>query len=276
MPHRGMDSPAPALGLSHASGARAAVYPDGALLFTWWPARGSEVLFMSERSAPQVGGSPHGGVPIIFPQFGATGPLPSHGFARNLRWEALPRDTMTELALRLTDSPATREQWPHPFQADFVVTLDDQSLGMALTVTNSGKQPMHFTCALHTYLRVGEVGQVRLRGLEGCQYRGALGGDEGLESRAEVVVADSINRVYLDTPAELVLADPMLEREIVVQADGFTDTVVWNPGADGASRYADLAPGDHLHFLCVESARVGTPVEVIGGGSWTGRQTLRV
>lgn len=231
---------------------------------------------MSERSAPLVGGSPHGGVPIIFPQFGATGPLPSHGFARNLRWESLPRDSMTELVLRLADSAATRELWPHPFQVDFQVSLADQSVSLALTVTNPGEAPIHFTCALHTYLRVGDVAQVRLRGLEGCLYRGALGGDEGRETRAEVVVDESINRVYLDTPPELVLEDPVLQREIVVQADGFSDTVVWNPGAEGASRYADLASGDHLHFLCVESARIGTPVELAAGARWTGRQTLRV
>ncbi|HYD51574.1 MAG TPA: hypothetical protein VEA99_03060, partial [Gemmatimonadaceae bacterium] len=153
------------MGLSHQSGARAAIYPDGALLFTWWPAQGSEVLFLSERAEPRVGVSPHGGVPLIFPQFGAEGPLPSHGFARTLRWEPLPRDTMTELSLRLEDSPATRELWPHAFGARYTVTLEDRAVAMQLEVTNPGASPFSFTAALHTYLRVGELSEVALRGL---------------------------------------------------------------------------------------------------------------
>jgi glucose-6-phosphate 1-epimerase len=273
---RSLETPAPALGLSHQSGARAAVYPDGALLFTWWPAQGSEVLFMSSRAEPKVGVSPHGGAPIIFPQFGGEGPLPSHGFARTLRWESMPRDTMTCLSMRLTDSPATREVWPHAFSAEHTVTLGDRDVAIQLEVTNTGDTAMRFTCALHTYLRVGDVGSVALCGLEGSRYRDKLLGEERTEESSRLAIPESINRIYFDTPAQLVLDDPSLGRTISVQADGFTDTVVWNPGEEGALAYADLAPGDHRHFLCVESARIGTPVEVLPGKTWMGRQTLKI
>jgi glucose-6-phosphate 1-epimerase len=266
-----------ALGLSHPSGARAAIHPDGSHLFTWWPAQGSEVLFMSERAERKPGVSPHGGVPIIFPQFADIGPYVRHGFARTQRWVAQPRDSMTTLSLALRDTETTRALWPHSFAAEYTVTLEDMSVSMALEVANTGDAPLQFTCALHTYLRVGDVHQVALRGLEGCRYHDKeLGGEKRIDSSPEVTVERSINRVYRDTPAMLALDDPVLRRTIVVEASGFTDSIVWNPGETGALEYDDLAPGDHARFLCVESGRVVTPVSIDPGERWVGKQLLRV
>ena len=269
--------PAAALGLSHPSGARAALYPDGAQLFTWWPSQGSEVLFVSERSKRRVGGNVRGGVPIIFPQFAQEGTLPRHGFARTLRWEPMPRDTMTVLAMRLEDSEATRTVWPHRFDAEYTVTLDDRSVTMQFAVTNRGVEPFEFTCALHTYLRVGDVERVAVDGLHGCRYRDALDGNaEHVDDSPRLRLDGGVNRVYFDTPPVVTLEDPALGRTIAVEADGFADTVVWNPGAEGEQAFDDMATDDHKHFLCIESARIGTPVSLAPAARWVGRQILRL
>lgn len=266
---------APAVGLSHPSGARAAVYPDGAHLFTWWPSVGSEVLFVSERAQRQLGVALRGGVPVIFPQFADRGPLPKHGFARTARWEAQPRDAMTQLALRLCDTEATRATWAARFDAGYTVTLQDQSVMMELSVANLGPAPFAFTCALHTYLRVGDVRAVALDGLHGLRYLdSADGGAEKVDDADRLRVEGEVNRIYLDTPPTLVLRDPSLDRAIAVGADGFRDTVVWNPGPHGEAQLGDLAPGEHRRFLCVESAVVGTPVELAPSSRWVGRQVL--
>ena len=274
-PHS-LESPSPAVGLSHSSGARAAVYPDGAQLFTWWPSQGSEVLFVSDRVERRPGASFHGGVPIVFPQFASEGPLPQHGFARTMRWEMLPRDTMTLVALQLTDGPRTRALWPHAFEAEYAVTLDDRSLAMQLTVTNRDTTRMSFTCALHTYLRVGDVSQVELSGLEGCRYRDKVLGTEAVQEEPVLTVPGPVDRVYLDVPPTLELLDPVIGRTVGVLSDGFVDAVVWNPGEEGTLAFGDLAPDDWRHFLCVEAACVGRPVELAAGEVWTGRQVLRV
>ena len=70
-------------------------YLQGAHLTGWQPAGEQPVLFLSERSAFEPGKAIRGGVPIIFPWFGArTATLdsprtdgPSHGFARTALWE---------------------------------------------------------------------------------------------------------------------------------------------------------------------------------------------
>jgi glucose-6-phosphate 1-epimerase len=274
-PHS-LEAPAPAVGLSHSSGARAAVYPDGAQLFTWWPSQESEVLFVSDRVERRPGKSFHGGVPIVFPQFASEGPLPQHGFARAMRWEMLPRDTMTLVALRLGDGPRTRALWPHAFEAEYAVTLDDRSLAMQLTVTNRGESRMSFTCALHTYLRVGEVSQVELSGLAGCRYRDKVLGSEETQEQETLTIPGPVDRVYLDVPGPVSLLDPAIGRTIDVLSDGFADVVVWNPGEEGTLAFGDLAPDDWRHFLCVEAACVGRAVELEPSQVWTGRQVLRV
>jgi D-hexose-6-phosphate mutarotase len=45
------------------------------------------LLFMSPASQFAVGKAIRGGVPIIFPWFGAREGFPSHGFARVTEWE---------------------------------------------------------------------------------------------------------------------------------------------------------------------------------------------
>ena len=73
--------------LSSRDGARAEVYLQGAHVTSWRPATDDrERLFLSERSKYCPGGAIRGGIPVIFPQFAAEGPLPRHGFARTSRW----------------------------------------------------------------------------------------------------------------------------------------------------------------------------------------------
>ena len=66
---------------------RPTVYLHGAHVTSWKPARDhDERLFLSERSEFRAGTAIRGGIPVIFPQFAAEGPLPRHGFARTSEW----------------------------------------------------------------------------------------------------------------------------------------------------------------------------------------------
>ena len=112
-------------------------------------------------------------------------------------------------------------------------------------------------------------------GLSGLRYRdNAAGGVEVQDSAPQVVFGSEINRVYLNAPAEVRLADG--ERTLISRAAGFTDVVVWNPAAAKCATMADLEPADYLKFVCVETATVGAPVELAPGATWEGSQTLAV
>jgi glucose-6-phosphate 1-epimerase len=56
---------------------------------------------------------------------------------------------------------------------------------------------------------------------------------------------------------------------------GFNDVVVWNPGGAAAACPPDLPKDGFRHFLCVEAARIGQPVELSPAQVWSGTQTIK-
>jgi glucose-6-phosphate 1-epimerase len=262
----------PSLQLSTPDGAAAEVFEHGAHVASWKPAGDSERLFLSGSSIFREGTAIRGGVPVIFPQFAAEGPLPKHGFARTLNWRLLGR-TQDSVALALEDSEATRAIWPHSFACELIVRLAAQRLSIDLAVTNRGDAAFAFTAALHTYLRVDDIAAARVSGLKGLRYRdSAKGGAERSEADEPVAIAGEVDRIYFDAPAELELIEPA--RRLRVLQEGFTDTVVWNPGADKGAALSDLEAGGYRRMLCIEAAVVGRPVELAPGAHWRGSQTL--
>ena len=258
-------------------GALAELHRRGAHITSWVPAGGEERLFLSAASEFRDGTAIRGGVPVIFPQFAAEGPLPRHGFARTAEWASAAVGPGSRAAasatFRLTDSPATRAIWPHEFVADLTVAVGGASLRIELAVLNAGHQSFTFSGALHTYLRVDDVRRTFVHGLYGIAYRdpSAPGGTR-IDDAPELGIEGEIDRVYLGAPSRLEVREP--HRSLLVESTGFPDAVIWNPGAERAAALADLEPGGWQRMLCVEAAVVGVPVRLAPGERWTGSQTL--
>ncbi len=254
------------------NGARAEARTRGAQVTSWIPAAGHERVFLSELASFAAGAAIRGGIPVIFPQFATLGPLPKHGFARTAEWVALDA-TAASATFRLDDSAATRAIWPHAFLAELTVVADGNALEVALSVTNLGDEQFAFTAALHTYLRADDVSQVRIRGLDGLQFRDTLaGGIQQRETRPDVAIDGPVDRIYLDAlrPVEIHEAG----RAVRATMTGFRDVVLWNPGAEGGAALADLEPSGYQRMVCVEAAIVGEPVRLSSGVTWTGSQRL--
>lgn len=258
------------------TGASAEIFLQGAQVTSWRPAHDdTEHLFVSEQSRYQPGVAIRGGVPIIFPQFAGRGSLPKHGFARTLAWQLSSQTRLdahtTQAVLALHSSDATQALWPHDFAARYTVTLRDAQLDMQLEVTNTGREAFVFTAALHTYFMVGNILETQLYGLQDAQYE-AGGGLLLAETRETPSFNGAIDRLYHKAPPSLTLKSPAQETQI--QAQGFEDTVVWNPWAAGCEAMGDMADTDYAKMLCVEAASVINPIRLHNGESWTGRQTL--
>lgn len=258
-------------------GARVEAYPHGAQVTSWKPASGEERLFLSGRSSFGPDTPIRGGVPIIFPQFGGLGNLPKHGFARVLEWEKLRAGQTSagqgEGHFRLTANERTRSAWNHSFSASFVVSVQGMSLSLALSVLNEDTVPFQFTAALHTYLLVDDIRSSVVRGLEGATFRdAAAGGVEKRQDDPDLRATGELDRIYLGIGEPLEVRDSV--RRTKVSMRGFSDVVVWNPGAERSASLPDMDPGAWLRMLCVEAAAVGTPVQLAPGERWTGQQTL--
>jgi glucose-6-phosphate 1-epimerase len=96
----------------------------------WRPSDERPVLFTSPNSAFAPGRAIRGGVPIIFPWFGAsrhTPTAPQHGFASTAKWhldgvETAGGGSLT-LTLSLGHSDVSSPFWAERFRAIYIVTF---------------------------------------------------------------------------------------------------------------------------------------------------------
>lgn len=264
----------PVRGVEH-QGATAAVSLEGGQLLSWRCLE-RERLFVSPHSAFLAGSAIRGGIPIIFPQFGTRGRGARHGVARLQRWTERPGGhDPARIALELSDNATLSAAWPHSFDATLIVGLGTDRLATTLTIENTGSEAFSFTGALHTYLRVSDLTNVRLWGLQGQPFFDAASQNRVATQRETMLeFKQEVDRIYGQAPDRLVLIDG--GDRLAIDQSGFCDTVVWNPGAALAEALPDLGAGNHRHFVCVEAACVENPVHLLPGQLWSGSQTLRV
>jgi glucose-6-phosphate 1-epimerase len=268
----------PKVAITAADGARVEVYLHGAHVTSWVPAgERTDRLFLSESSQFASGAAIRGGVPVCFPQFADQGALPMHGFARIATWELVESgrgDSGAAVArLRLLDSDTTRALWPHAFAIELLVTAHGSTLILAFAVNNTGTASFTFTTALHTYLRIADVHATVIRGLQGARYRDkVLKKNDVIETAAELAIDGEIDRVYRGVPAMLEVREA--RRATIVHAAGFTDTVIWNPGAQKGATLNDLEAGGYARMVCVEAAVASQTVTLRPNETWRGAQTL--
>ncbi len=267
-----------AVQLQAGDGSEAVILLHGAHLVSWKTAGGVERLYLSDRAVYAPGQAVRGGVPVVFPQFAAMGPLAKHGFARALPWtlksvDATPTDALVLLQLRSGD--ATRAAWPFEFALELSLRVSAQRLDMELEAANTGDKPWAFTAALHTYLSVPDIAAVRLHGLSRLRYRDSVTGKEQVDPTQSLQVDDELDRIYYDAARPLVLQSGGGPKDAVaISQTGFTDVVVWNPGPANAAKLADMPDDGWKRMLCVEAALVGEARTLQPGEEWWGRQSI--
>jgi len=266
----------PALQMLSADGASAVISLVGAQVLSWRPAGRGEQLYLSEYASFDGQSPIRGGIPVCFPQFSQLGKLPKHGFARTALWQVRERrdaDGYAMVTLSLNEDEHTHGLWPWMFDAEITVLVDAKRLDIEFAVENTGHSQFAFTGALHTYLRVSEVENATLEGLNGYQYRDAADENRIKRDRADVLqVDDEVNRVYHNVSKPLLLRDG--QRNLVIEMDGFPDVVVWNPWEAHCASMSDMQNSDFRRMLCVEAAAAQSKVLLEPEDVWVGRQTL--
>jgi len=234
---------------------------------------------LSKTSAFSEGAAIRGGVPVVFPQFNNLGSLPKHGFARTAAWRLLhsghTASGAAQAVFALHESIATLALWPHVFQAKLTTTVFGQQLEIALAIENTGDTAFSFTAALHTYCAVDDIAEVGVHGLAGLSYRDSVSGAEHCVQESEILrIAGEVDRIYAYPPARLELRQAA--QTTLLTTTGFSDAVVWNPGAAKGATLPDLEPDGYRRMLCVEAAAIMHPVQLAPGARWDASQRLQV
>lgn len=230
----------------------AEIYLQGAHL-----ARFRDWLYLSPNSHFAVGQPIRGGVPVIFPWFGAKKDdpdAPSHGIARTALWqvENVAEDAVT-LGLEI-------ESW----RAQMKFELGD-ALRMRLEVENASAQNQRFECALHTYFAVEDVRNISIEGLNGKDYLDKTDAMQRKTQRGDVLIEGQTDRVYLDSPGPIAIRDATRTLEIR-GAQGWRSTVVWNPWSEKAAQMKDVSADQWKRFVCVECGAIADDAAILTPG----------
>ena len=258
----------------------AEMYLHGGHVTSWKPAGTEEVFFVSRQSRWEHGRAIRGGVPVCFPWFGnkADDPTaPAHGFVRTKAWQlesVAQGDGAITVAMFTESDDETRRWWPADFRLSLRATFGS-TLTLELIVTNTGTTTMRFEEALHSYYRVRNIHDVRVRGLDATRFLDKA--DASLEKvqQGDIVIISETDREFLDTRAAVDLDDAVLRRRVRTVKDRSLTTVVWNPWVAKAQALSDLADDEWSEFVCVETGNVGAfAVQLAPGQQHTMRSAV--
>jgi D-hexose-6-phosphate mutarotase len=255
--------------------ADAALYLHGGHVTHFQPRGAEPVLWMSAASRFATGQAIRGGVPIVFPWFGANQADPSapaHGLVRTAQWSVHAIDHLLDFRVRATLAISV-----DAFDVVYRVTVG-RPLELEMIVTNTSGEAVAFEQALHTYLAVGDVRRIGVHGLEGATYVDKVDGfTRKTQPGSPIRFSGETDSVYLDTVATVRVEDPVLGRTIVVSKTGSRSTVVWNPWIGKSKKMSDFGDDEWPGMVCVETANVAdNAVRLVPGESAEMLATLAV
>ncbi len=205
------------------------------------------------------------------------------------------------LTMELKDSDVDPALLAGYSESKFVVRysvkiLDGSSLGLEMVVRNVGTVSLPpFSLAFHSYFRVAAASvEVRLNSTD-VRFLDQLSGSEGVNAGG---VVEGFGDREIDlvcygvtNPIEIVTNDDDDDDDddeggasanatttvVTIDAsDGLRDAVVWNPHVAKSKAMADFGDEEYREMVCVESARIETPVVVGAGGEWACSLRFRV
>lgn len=237
----------------------AEIYLHGAHVTDFQKKGEPPLLFTSQFSRFAEGQAIRGGIPVIFPWFGAREGAGAHGFARTTEWELHEATTVPDGGVSLRfgfPGCAESAMWP-AFAANYVVTVTD-TLTLELIVTNSsGGQDLVFENCLHTYFAISDSNNVSVIGLKGASYYDKVDHFAQKADGADALrITAEEDRIYFDTTGAVEILDPGLRRKIRIEKSGSASTVVWNPWTARSQQMSDFGNDEYKQMLCVESGNV--------------------
>ena len=158
-------------------------------------------------------------------------------------------EDISEITLGFKSNEETRKIWNYDFELSLKISVS-MKLTMELTSTNTGDKPFWVTEGFHPYLRVRDIDQVTIKGVDGCEFYDTECPEKG-DKRIWVgdVTVEEGSKVFKVDKLEYALIDNGLDRAIAMVSRGNKKLIVWNPGE---APFVGLNDGDYKKFVCVE------------------------
>ncbi|XP_054803908.1 putative glucose-6-phosphate 1-epimerase [Prosopis cineraria] len=268
--------------LTEPTGSSADVLLYGGQIVSWKNEKNEELLFKSSKANLKQPKAIRGGISVCFPQFGNMSSLDQQGFARSRLWSLdrdpsplPPSDNHSSVDLIFKSTREDLKIWPRSFELRLRITLSAGKVVLILRVRNTDNKPFSFSPALCNYLRVSDISEVRIEGLETLDYLDNLVNRTRFTEQADAVTFDGeVDRTYLCTPYKIAIIDHEKKRTFELKKIGMGDTVVWNPWKRKAKAINDMGDEDYESMICLSCAAIENPVVLKQGEEWKGYQEL--
>src|SRR5213592_166445 len=127
-----------------------------------------EALHFSQAVVDRYPREMYAGIPVLFPLVGNNRAgdkehhyewnsrlfeMPQHGFARRSKW-AVREQTAASLSMELTESEATRADYPFAFRCCLTYRLNQGRLHWEQVIENRSAGPLPFSTGFHPYFAV--------------------------------------------------------------------------------------------------------------------------
>ncbi|WP_286262683.1 D-hexose-6-phosphate mutarotase [Thalassotalea atypica] len=241
-----------ALDITHKA-CKAQVSLYGGQVLSWQPTGHEDVFWLSKDSAFGNGTAIRGGIPLCWPWFGGYQNGGNHGFARTQTW-LLDKVNIIATGIEITLSwqgKDIHDLWPNEARLTQKLFFGDV-FKQELIMENLSNQEAQYTGALHSYFTVSNPSKVKIECLNDVLFDCKLSGDKKISDQKANMVGP-MDRIYYSSN-DMDIVDEGLQRKITVSSTNCDQWVLWNPGADTASKMKDL----HLHseneFVCLEPA----------------------
>lgn len=233
----------------------------GAHVLHFTPVGEKDLLWNTEKSFFQNGKAIRGGIPLCFPWFGpheTDNTKAQHGFARLSTWKFETLDLIssesTQITLTLNQSAETLAIWPFFFSAKVIINIA-KSLTVSLQVLNTGNTTFTYTDALHSYLNISNINNIKIDGLHYARYFDGFDRTKTIvDSEKHLVINKEENRRYVETTSDCVIYDEGFSRKLRVAKKGSQTTIVWNPWNETAKAMTDMDENDYKTMICIEAA----------------------
>jgi glucose-6-phosphate 1-epimerase len=170
----------------------------------------------------------------------------------------------------------TKRLWPAEFRLVHRATFGSE-LSLELEMTNTGRTPLRFEEALHTYHRVGNIKDTRVRGLDAVHYLDKTDSNRKKMQQGEIAIVSETDSVYLNTGDAIEIEDPVLHRRTRITKQDSRTTVVWNPWVEKSRSFSDFAEDEWMRMICIEASNVSDfAVELAPGQQHKMKAVVRV
>ncbi|MDO3382180.1 D-hexose-6-phosphate mutarotase [Gilvimarinus algae] len=226
---------------------------NGAQLLSFKPTGGEELLWVSPNCQFSEGASLRGGIPLCLPWFGphpSDKSRPNHGIARTRDWHLtgarLDDHQLCHLSFEYTHNADLL--FEHDFSATLVLTLG-LTPTLSLHLHNRSEETFDASWVMHTYFAVSDIAGVRVEGLDGREYADKVRGGRYFTQSGPITFSGEVDRVFEDIQLPVTID---AGRRLRVTGDNCPSVVVWNTGDQLARKIADIGPGHHTGYVCVE------------------------